>query len=177
MAAFAKKLGLITDTANFLAIDGPHKASIAPDGLISLHMQAVPSMVVRDGHVILNTGSPHFVKWVPDVDLIDVYTEGKAIRNQEEFQPHGINVNFVEIQEGKLRVRTYERGVEGETLSCGTGVTAAAIAATADLEGIFATTIDTPGGQLSVSFTKHNPMSATDVVLTGPAIFVFQGEI
>ena len=112
-----------------------------------------------------------------DVKNTDVFNIGRSIRNQPEFQPGGINANFVQRQNGKLLVRTYERGVEDETLSCGTGVTAAAIAATGSETGTFVTAIETPGGDLQVSFTKNSPATAIDVVLTGPAVFVFKGEI
>jgi diaminopimelate epimerase len=177
LAAFAKNLGIIDTQANFVAIDGPHTATIGADGLISLHMNDVPDMEIQEFHTILNTGSPHYVLWVPDVKNASVFTAGRKIRNQPEFQPDGINVNFVQLVNGKLSVRTYERGVEDETLSCGTGVTAAAIAATAKFMGEFNTEIETPGGKLEVSFTKNTPTSATDVVLTGPAEFVFKGEV
>lgn len=177
MAAFAKSLGIIDTAARFIAIDGEHIATIGDDGLINLHMQDVKEMDIRDGFTILNTGSPHYILWVKDVKNTDVYHDGKAVRNQPVFQPDGINVNFVQLMDGKLSVRTYERGVEDETLSCGTGVTAAAIAATCNATGTFATKIETPGGYLEVSFSKPAPTSATDVVLSGPAAFVFKGEI
>ncbi len=178
ITAFAKSLGIIASIADFVAIDGPHTAKIGDDGLISLHMKNVQEMKIYDGYTLLNTGSPHFVQWVKDVKAIDVFTEGKKIRNQPWFQPDGINVNFVQIPDkGKLSVRTYERGVEDETLSCGTGVTAAAIAASGIETGTFKTCIETPGGHLEVSFIKNTPTTATDVILTGPAVFVFKGEI
>jgi diaminopimelate epimerase len=177
LAAFAKRLGIIDHKANFLAVDGPHVATIANDGLISLHMSDVGTIKMTDGIAILNTGSPHYVKMVRDVLHTDVFLEGRSIRNQPQFQPDGINVNFVQLHDGKIHVRTYERGVENETLSCGTGVTAAAIAATGDSEGIFATDIVTPGGHLIVTFIKDTPATAKEVVLTGPAVFVFKGEI
>ena len=177
IVAFAKSLGIIHSQACFLAIDGSHTATIADDGLISLHMNDVDDIDIRAGHTILNTGSPHYVLFVPDVSKTDVFNEGSRIRTQPQFQPDGINVNFVQLHDGKLIVRTYERGVEDETLSCGTGVTAAAIAATARFEGIFGTDIETTGGHLVVTFTKDTGTSAKDVVLTGPAEFVFKGEI
>jgi len=177
IAAFAKSLGIIDRTARFVATDGPHTAVISADGLISLHMHDVAEININDGYTLLNTGSPHYVVFVKDVKNTEVFNEGRKIRNLPQFQPDGINVNFVQLQDGKLKVRTYERGVEDETLSCGTGVTAAAIAATAMFEGIFATDIETPGGHLVVTFTKDAPTSAKDVVLTGPAVFVFKGEI
>jgi diaminopimelate epimerase len=177
ITAFAKHLGIIASIADFVAIDGPHTATIREDGLISLHMKDVAEVEISEDYTILNTGSPHYVLWVRDVKHASVYAAGKKIRNQPEFQPNGINVNFVQLLDGKLSVRTYERGVEDETLSCGTGVTAAAIAATCNETGTFKTGIETPGGHLEVSFTKNSPTSATNVVLTGPAAFVFKGEV
>lgn len=175
IVAFARMLGILTNKANFVAIDGPHTAQIEGN-IVHLHMQDVPSMDVREGHTILNTGSPHYVKWVKNVQTVDVFKEGRDIRNLEEFSPGGINVNFVEISGDTLHVRTYERGVEDETYSCGTGVTAAAIAATCTQTGQFTTNIITPGGQLKVAFTKDTSSSARNVVLSGPAIFVFHGD-
>jgi len=177
MTAFAKSLGIINDTARFLAIDGEHSATIQENGLVSLRMNEAGEISIHDGFTVLDTGSPHYVLWVNDVNKTDVFKEGRKIRNQPEYQPDGINVNFVQIHDGKLSVRTYERGVEDETMSCGTGVTAAAIAATAKFMGEFNTDVETPGGNLEVSFTKTNPTSATNIMLTGPAAFVFKGEI
>lgn len=177
MVAFAKSLGLIKDTAKFIAIDGVHSAKIDDDGNVHLHMNDVQQIDFHEGYTILNTGSPHYVKWVKEVNNTDVFHEGRKTRNQAEYQPKGINVNFVEIQPEKLLVRTYERGVEDETLSCGTGVTAAAIAATCSSTGSFTSSIETPGGQLKVSFTKNTPTTAHNVILSGPATFVFKGEI
>jgi len=177
ITAFAKSLGIIDNAARFIAIDGAHTATIAVNGMISLQMKDVKDMDVQDGFTILNTGSPHYVAWVNDVKYTDVFHEGKRIRNLPQFQPDGINVNFVQLHEGKLKVRTYERGVEDETLSCGTGVTAAAIASTTTNTGTFDVAIETPGGNLGVSFVKDTATSATNVVLSGPAAFVFKGEI
>ena len=177
ITAFAKSLGMIHNAARFLAIDGEHTATIGEDGLISLQMQDVQHIDIQEGHTILNTGSPHYIVWVKEVAAIDVFHEGRTIRNLPRFQPAGINVNFVAINNNLLSVRTYERGVEDETLSCGTGVTAAAIAATCNATGTFKTPIATPGGHLQVSFTKPTPTSATNVVLIGPATFVFKGEV
>jgi diaminopimelate epimerase len=177
ITAFAKSLGMINNVASFLAIDGPHKAIIQDSGLISLHMQDVSEINIQDAHTILNTGSPHYVLRVADVKHTDVYHDGRHIRNLTEFQPDGINVNFVHMANEILHVRTYERGVEDETMSCGTGVTAAAIAATGTSIGEFNTEVDTPGGFLNVSFIKDTSLTAKDVILTGPAVFVFKGEI
>lgn len=176
ITAFASAMGIIDKNASFLAIDGPHTATIADDGLVSLHMQDVTEIKHEEGFVTLNTGSPHYVQWVDNVKKTDVFTQGKIIRNRPEY-PEGINVNFMQRHEDRLWVRTYERGVEDETLSCGTGVTAAAIAASGDQTGIFRTSIETPGGFLEVVFNKLTATSAIDVVLIGPAAFVFQGEL
>ncbi len=177
MTAFAHKLGLVEDEANFVAIDGPHKAGILPDGLLSLHMKDVEEIAIHDNYTILNTGSPHYVLWVKNVKDMDIYNGGRKIRNQAEFQPNGINVNFVEKIGTGLWVRTYERGVEDETLSCGTGVTASAIASTGTHKGEYNKVVNTPGGILQVSFTKDTGSSAKNVILTGPAEFVFEGMI
>lgn len=177
ITAFAKSLGLVDTTANFIASDGPHLATINTDGTINLQMKDVYDIDINTGYTILNTGSPHYVLWVPDISTADVFITGRSIRNQMPFQPDGINVNFVQPQADKLLVRTYERGVEDETLSCGTGVTACAIAATARQTGDFITSIETPGGNLKVSFTKDTPLSAKNVTLIGPTAFVYKGEI
>jgi diaminopimelate epimerase len=176
ITAFARQLGIIEKDARFLAIDGVHTASIDENGMIKLRMNDVADINIQQGYTVLNTGSPHYVLWVNDVKNIDVYATGKIIRDRPEYQPGGINVNFVQLSDGSLYVRTYERGVENETLSCGTGVTAAAIAATCNATGKFKTAIETPGGDLEVSFTKNTPGSAIEVILSGPAVYVFKGE-
>lgn len=177
ISAFAQHLGLINNKASFSAIDGEHEAYFTAEGLIALQMNDVDNIAHYDGHSILNTGSPHYVVWTNSVEDIDVFEQGRAIRNQEEFAPKGINVNFSAPTKNGLFVRTYERGVENETLSCGTGVTAAAIAASKEAIGNFETNIETLGGPLKVSFTKNSPHSAIQVVLTGPAQMVFEGQI
>jgi len=177
ITTFAHSMGLIGTATSFSAIDGKHTAYIRNDGMIALHMQDVHEIQHYDGYYILNTGSPHYVTWVDDVKGTDVFHLGRTIRNRKDFQPNGINVNFVQNDTDGIWVRTYERGVEDETLSCGTGVTACAIAATFHQKGSFNITIHTPGGDLLVTFKKDSPTSAKDVVLTGPAAFVFKGEI
>ncbi|MBC7553457.1 MAG: diaminopimelate epimerase [Taibaiella sp.] len=177
ITAFARELGLIGDSANFIAIDGPHHGNINNDGTISLQMKDVTELNIYDTHTVTDTGSPHYIRFTADVESEDIYNEGRKVRYSQEFAPAGINVNFVQLTEdNSLKVRTYERGVEDETLSCGTGVTAAAIAATGRTTGIFLTRISTPGGLLSVSFTKKQALSAINVVLTGPAVKVFDGN-
>lgn len=177
ITAFARHLNLVNEQAFFVAIDGAHQAQFTQDNQIALQMNDVSEIQHYTTHSILNTGSPHYVVWHNDIAAIDVFTEGRAIRNKEAFAPKGINVNFVAACANGLSVRTYERGVEDETLSCGTGVTAAAIAASKDAVGKFDTQVTTPGGMLKVSFTKNSPGTAIDVVLTGPATFVFEGDI
>jgi len=177
ITAFAQQLGIIESEANFLAVDGDHKATIHPDKSVSLQMVDVPEITKSDACFILNTGSPHYISWVEDLDGLDVFQEGRMIRNREQFQPKGINVNFAKRLTDGIRVRTYERGVEDETLSCGTGVTAAAIAFSDIATGKFSIAVETPGGRLEVSYEKDSPYTAKNVILTGPAQFVFEGNI
>ncbi|MBS1773396.1 MAG: diaminopimelate epimerase [Bacteroidetes bacterium] len=177
ITAFAKNLGLIDNVTSFIAIDGPHNATINNDNTISLQMVDVNAIDADNTRSILNTGSPHYVLYTTDLQNKDVVSEGRAIRNRMEYQPDGINVNFVQPTEDGISVRTYERGVEDETLSCGTGVTAAAIATSGNKTGNFNTFIHTPGGTLTVSFTKPEPGKASHVILRGPAEFVFSGTI
>jgi diaminopimelate epimerase len=177
MVAFAHMLDIIKDKTTFIAIDGAHTAEINADGVVSLQMVDVNEVSFYANHAILNTGSPHYVSWVDDVEYTDVFTQGRAIRNREEFSPGGINVNFAKHTDGKLWVRTYERGVEDETLSCGTGVVASAIAATKNDTGDFNIGVKTPGGELQVQFTKDTQSAAKNVILKGPATYVYKGEI
>ena len=178
IVAFAKQLQLIKeDTTQFEAIDGLHEALILEDDLIILHMQDVTENTVAHDHFELQTGSPHYVTFTKNIHAIDVATEGRTIRNSEVY-PAGINVNFVEvIDNNKIFVRTYERGVEDETLSCGTGVTAAAIAHSNSALGKFDIGIKTLGGDLSVQFEKISPTNAINVWLKGPIQLVFKGKI
>ncbi|MBL7704379.1 MAG: diaminopimelate epimerase [Taibaiella sp.] len=177
IAAFTFHSGLAGAEQFFTAIDGAHKANILPGDLVSLQMQDVEHIDIEDKASILNTGSPHFVQFVEDVAGIDVYTEGKAIRNREQFQPKGINVNFVMNTRAGLKIRTYERGVEDETLACGTGVTAAAIASAAGKTGKMTVPVEAMGGMLEVSFEKTDAQHAVNIWLKGPAKMVFSGTI
>lgn len=177
ISAFAQKLGLVSTEAHFVAIDGVHHATWLNEHLIALQMNDVKDIQHFKDHSILDTGSPHYVSWQPSVAQLDVFAQGRNIRNLAAFAPNGINVNFVEKTNEGLWVRTYERGVEDETLSCGTGVTACAIAASGIQLGTFSTKIQTPGGALQVAFTKDSSHTAKNVVLTGPATFVFEGSI
>ncbi|HKL36999.1 MAG TPA: diaminopimelate epimerase [Salegentibacter sp.] len=178
LVAFAKFLGIIEDEATFTAIDGPHKATINGHE-ISLQMQNISEIKQLGNSSFLDTGSPHHVVFTKNVTELDVKKEGATIRYSDDYiSSGGTNVNFVDMQEDNtFLVRTYERGVEDETLSCGTGVTAVALAAHASGKANGNTIkLIVPGGELSVSFKKENEMY-TDVWLTGPAEQVFKGEI
>ena len=175
---FAQDIDLIDEHAMFLAYDGVHEASLEKNGIVSLEMSDVNELIKFDNSTCeLNTGSPHYVSFVKDVLALDVFNEGREIRYNNKYSKDGINVNFVSIEGERLTIRTYERGVENETLSCGTGVTAAAIAAFY-LGLIKSTTVNVKaiGGELSVKF-DYNENQFTNVVLSGPAIKSFEGTI
>ncbi|UYZ62929.1 diaminopimelate epimerase [Hymenobacter weizhouensis] len=181
--AFARQLGVIGTEARFLAADGPHEARVdAADGTVHLRMQDVlGQQEMEDGGVFLDTGSPHLVRFLPASTLaeLNVFAEGRAIRYNDRFRERGTNVNFVEspaVPGQPWQVRTYERGVENETLSCGTGVTAVALAASR--RGATSPVhLRTPGGDLRVRFDAHPDGSFTNVFLSGPATRVFEGTI
>lgn len=178
LVAFAKQLNVIQDKATFEAIDGLHHATITNEGIVSLQMKDVEDIKVKEDYVFLNTGSPHHVALVDDLQQFDVKNEGAKIRYSELYGNVGSNVNFVKQLENDIfAVRTYERGVEDETLSCGTGVTAVAIAMyktgrTTNNE----INLKVEGGNLKVKFeVNHNLF--TNVFLIGPATLVFEGKI
>ena len=175
IVAFAKKLVLISDKTTFDAIDGIHYATITND-IASLQMIDVDTVKDNKSHFFLNTGSPHHVEFVDAISKVDVKTKGRSIRNGTPYFEEGTNVNFVEqIDDNSFKVRTYERGVEDETLSCGTGVVAVAIAANvAERTSETNINLETLGGKLSVSFTKENGVYQ-NIFLTGKATFVFEG--
>tara|TARA_B100000963_G_scaffold44011_2_gene32828 strand:- start:22539 stop:23315 length:777 start_codon:yes stop_codon:yes gene_type:complete len=176
IVALANKLGIIKFNTIFQAIDGAHKAKIT-NNVVSLQMNDVFSIEKNNNICILNTGSPHFVKLVDDIDNFDVLNKGRQLRNSTEFADDGINVNFVQIKSNVLHVRTYERGVEAETLSCGTGVVASAISVhTLSLIKNNAINVKTIGGNLSVSFENNNQYYQ-NIWLSGPATFVYSGSI
>jgi len=175
-AHFAYKDGIAGKEMQFRAVDGIHRATVE-DGIIKLQMNDVSEWRLVNGNYFINTGSPHYVIFTLNVDKIDVYNEGKMIRWSEDFMPGGTNVNFVETIEGGIFVRTYERGVEDETLSCGTGVTASAIAAVLTGHfGNFPVNVRTRGGNLTVNFDISGG-KVSNIWLSGPAAFVFNGEI
>lgn len=174
--AFASKKGIEGDELHFLAYDGVHSGRFE-DGLVSLKMNPVTGVHDNGDDKVLDTGSPHYVRFVHSLNHLDVFNEGRSIRNSDTFKAKGINVNFVErVGNDEIYVRTYERGVEDETYSCGTGVTAASIAAGSPADGNKQFKIRTRGGSLKVSYTKKGDRYE-DIWLTGPATFVFDGEI
>lgn len=180
ITAFAKKLGIFDENAYFLAIDGPHHAKINPAGdWVELQMIDVKQVEQNQDFFVLNTGSPHYVTFVKDFNHLNVYEQGRSIRYNDRFAKEGINVNFVSRTENGIKVATYERGVEDETLSCGTGVTAAAIAFwlsqnDTTLRNI---PIQTKGGNLAVRLAPDGYVGFRDIWLCGPATFVFEGQI
>ncbi len=182
--AFANQLGLISEECTFLAVDGPHEAKINKEGnWVELKMIDVEEIQQHSDQYIMDTGSPHYVTFVPTLEQVDIFQEGRAIRYSDAYQKEGINVNFVEPTEEGISVATYERGVEEETLACGTGVTAAAIAyfiknptqAFLHLRkgGI---PIKAKGGDLKVRFEVAKNQYK-NIWLCGPAEFVFEGKI
>nr|WP_294992100.1 diaminopimelate epimerase [uncultured Sediminibacterium sp.] len=177
LTRFAYDMGIHKTTYRFLAIDGDHEAEITDHGWIRLKMQDVHEVKETHGDAVLNTGSPHYVKTVQNIMDLDVFHEGRHIRNSKDFVAEGINVNFVEAENKHIIVRTYERGVEDETFSCGTGVTAAAIVFAHNEKGFNRVDVKTKGGSLAVEFEKHSDQDFTNVWLCGPAEFVFKGEI
>lgn len=176
---FAHYLGLIKDKTRFLAVDGEHEAALLPQNWVSLGMIDVHEISTLNNGYFLNTGSPHHVAWVKELKNFDVMGEGKKIRWQENYQPGGTNVNFMEVVGAdQLQVRTFERGVEAETLACGTGVTACALV-WAQLEhksGYQEINVQTLGGLLRVKFVAEAGRFS-DIFLEGPAEMVFAGQI
>lgn len=179
LVRFAADLGIVKEEAYFIAIDGPHQARIFPDR-ISLKMQDVDNIEPKGAQAYYtNTGSPHWVQFESELQSLDVKQLGAAIRYSEAFATqNGTNVNFTRcISPNLLEVRTYERGVEDETHSCGTGVTAAALVAAMTQGYHSPIEIQTKGGQLFVSFQGNAQSGFSDIHLIGPAEFVFKGQI
>ena len=181
---FASHLGMINGKATFNAYDGGHIAELSPTGIVKFKLNNVESTVKHGDDLFINTGSPHYIKFVSDIQNYPVVEEGRRIRYSDAFKPGGTNVNFVSLEgNNTIFVRTYERGVEDETLSCGTGVTAAALAAS--LHGYKSPVrIKTLGGDLSVDFEKaqssHPDTQSAgfkEIFLSGPAKLVFEGDL
>jgi diaminopimelate epimerase len=174
--AFSNYLEIVDQKTNFLAIDGPHEAVIE-DGLVELKMGDVQSIEDKGEDLFVNTGSPHHIRFVEKVMEYPVLEQGYQVRNEQQYSPAGTNVNFVEkTGPDELFVRTYERGVENETLSCGTGVTASALASFKD-KPTNRVKINTLGGQLSVKFQSLPNGTFQNIWLIGPAKQVFKGKI
>lgn len=174
--AFSAFLGIVDGKTRFLAIDGPHEACISGNQ-VELLMGDVAEISDRSGDFFVNTGSPHHIRFVEDAEKYPVVNEGRMVRNASSYAPGGTNVNFVQpLAEDQIFVRTYERGVEDETLSCGTGVTAAAIVHGTRLNQN-KVKIKTLGGELSVRFQSNPDGSFSNIWLIGPALQVFAGKI
>jgi diaminopimelate epimerase len=179
IAAFAQKLGIIQEKARFMATDGEHLAELPDGAFVRLRMNDVAVIEKGEDYYYLNTGSPHFVKFMPSIAELDVFTEGQKIRYNERFALKGTNVDFVEDRSDHLFVRTYERGVENETLACGTGVVAAALCVWIR-KNIISTSLAIPvkvmGGQLKVTADCREG-SFTNIWLEGPATPVYNGTV
>lgn len=179
IVAFARHLGLVSDSCRFLAVDGPHEARVIRPDWVELKMADLSSWELEDGRAFLDTGSPHYVCFVESLDAVDVVQEGRKIRYGERFRERGTNVNFVQREGEGLRIATYERGVEDETLACGTGVTAAALSALLpDISpGVHRVPVKARGGELEVRFSYDEAKGFRDIWLCGPAVQVFSGSI
>ncbi len=178
IVAFAKALGVIRNKARFKAADGSHFAFILEDNWVELKMGDVTDIETVENDFFLNTGTDHYVTFVEDAYQIDVNTEGKKIRNNERFKTAGVNVNFVSESENGFRIATFERGVEAETLACGTGITAAAIcfAIKKEQKVRFPIKIQAKGGNLEVRFEKKED-TYSELWLCGPTKKVYDGKI
>jgi len=181
LTAFARLLGMVDHKARFYAIDGEHEAYILNEAdkhlLIKLKMKDVVVEEPIGGNFFIDTGSPHYVIFTTNINRLDVIKKARKIRYDTCFAEEGTNVDFVEIKNDHLFVRSYERGVEDETLSCGTGITASVLAAavnTPDNPGFFK--VKTRGGELHVSFRQVKNIFS-DIWLEGPAELVFRGTI
>jgi diaminopimelate epimerase len=179
--SFASYLKIVNGHAAFNAYDGRHNATLEKDGIVRLKMNDTKE-IVRDGEDLwIDTGAPHLMRFVKDIKSFPVFEEGRKLRYSDGYKPNGTNANFVELlPDNTIFVRTYERGVENETLSCGTGVTAAALAATT--KGYTSPIkIKTLGGELSVEFkisqSAVSPGAFQEIFLVGPAKMVFEGQL
>ncbi len=177
--AFAETLGIDVSKATFMAIDGVHEARKV-ENVVHLKMNNVDHVECGVDSYIANTGSPHYMVFVDDVKNEDVVAKGRSVRYSEKYLKEGINVNFIEpIGEHSIRIRTYERGVEDETLSCGTGATACALAF-AELNGWLGehlVEVAVEGGDLRVALERQESGEFVNIELIGPAQFVYKGEI
>jgi len=175
---FASQLGIIEDETHFTARDGIHKGQVMGNDVYQIKMIDVKGISKTDDYYFLNTGVPHVVVLTDQISKVKTLELGSMIRNSEEFAPRGTNVNFVQIDKDKIILRTYERGVENETLACGTGAVASAIVASFESGGK-QTSFDCMvlGGKLRVSFETYGSDTYKNIILEGPARCVFEGEI
>lgn len=176
IVSFAFHMGLIAHTTRFRAKDGVHEAELLPDKTIKLKMADVDHWSIKEDQFEVFTGSPHLVVPVAQLQTLDVKKLGASIRYSQPYEKEGINVNFVDLTDEIVKVRTYERGVEDETYSCGTGATAVALWAWFQKKAS-PIHIETPGGPLRVEFRKESSGGFSNVFLIGPATFVFSGEL
>jgi diaminopimelate epimerase len=175
ITSFARSLGIINEKTFFSARDGIHEAIVEHD-IIHLKMNNVTEIIELEDGFLINTGSPHFIKVVNNPLEINVDKTGRTIRNEERFKPGGVNVNFVSISHNEILIATFERGVEAETLSCGTGSVASAIAFSHINNNVINSyKIKAKGGELNVSFNFANNIY-TNIWLSGPATHVFDGN-
>jgi diaminopimelate epimerase len=175
-AHFANIIDVIEDEGSFETREGLFQCSVE-NNHVSISMQDVLDFELNEDHVIINTGSPHYVVFVDDLNIIDMNVIGKKIRNKKEFYQDGINVTFATLQNKKLSIRTYERGVESETLSCGTGAVAAVMtAALRDYISTKSIDVVTVGGVLNVAFQLHN-LRFSNIVLSTDLSSVFKGQL
>ena len=163
------------NTCSFNAIDGTHKGEVLDIDNIEISMRDVEGVEEVDGDFVLDTGSPHFVRRCNALKELDIITEARKVRYNQRFSEQGINVNFISQNGSEIHMRTYERGVEDETLSCGTGVTAVALSSVSE-DGVYARKIITKGGDLMVNFKKSGDLFQT-IRLQGAAKFVFSGLV
>lgn len=177
MVTFAKTKGIIEEETSFMAVDGLHQAKLTKPDRVELKMKDVDEVELGYDYAILNTGSPHYVKFSEFLGDVDVVKEGRAIRQQKRFMPDGINVNFLEYSTASLQIRTYERGVEDETLACGTGITACALVAAGNENKYYKIPVQVKGGDLEVRFEKIDQQHYKNIWLCGPAEQVFEGDL
>lgn len=173
---FAQRIGMVGDRSSFRAIDGIHEGR-TNGHKVTTSILPVSPIEKRGDNFLINTGSPHYIVFCEDVESVDLIAEAREIRYNHEFKSAGVNVNFVQIiGEGQLKMRTYERGVEDETLSCGTGVTAAALAhlASAEVE-LSKVKVETRGGHLEVVAQKQRDGAFSQIALSGPVQETFTG--
>jgi diaminopimelate epimerase len=172
---FAQRLGIVGAAGEFKAIDTKHDFD-SDDQVVRIQMKNVLGLEHENHHFVIHTGSPHYIQYHSDIDQMDLIANAHTVRYSNRFASEGINVNYVEEVEGGIKMRTYERGVENETLSCGTGVTAAALSYGYLHPEVNEVTVHTRGGVLSVSFRSVGIGEFEEIHLIGPAHWVFDGE-